>query len=158
MIKFTRANQDDAKRLTDLQIKTFDDDSRRYFNRPAGGPPGYDSIDTMINDVNTAIYYKILDDDEIIGGIYIHAIDDNHYELTTIFIDPKVQNRGIGQKAMLFLEKEFPNITKWTLDTPSVCVRNHHVYEKMGYKKVEEILLDEVTSLYLYLYEKTINR
>lgn len=157
MINFIRANIEDARKLTDIQIETFDDDSRRFFNRPAGGPPQYNSVDAQINYIKNNIYFKIVCNDDIIGGINIQAIDNHHYELTTIYIKPSEQKKGIGQEAINFLEKEFPLVTKWTLDTPSVCVRNHHLYEKMGYKKTDKILLDKASSLYLYLYEKIIN-
>jgi hypothetical protein len=43
MIKFVRAKYEDAEKLTEVQIKTFDDDSRRFFGQPSGGPPGYNS-------------------------------------------------------------------------------------------------------------------
>lgn len=158
MVNFIRASIEDARKLTDIQTETFDDDSRRFFNRPSGGPPYYDSLDMHIKFIKNDFYYKIVDDDEIIGGIHVQAQEGNHYYLAGIYIKPGEQNKGIGQKAIKFIESEFPYATKWTLDTPSVCVRNHHLYEKVGYKKVDEILLDKASSLYLYLYEKTINK
>lgn len=156
MMKFIRAGIEDAKILTEIKVETFDDDSRRFFNRPAGGPQGYDSMEAHIKDIKENIYYKIVDDNKIIGGFYVQDMGDNHFYLANIFIKPSEQGRGIGQKAIKFLEAQFPDVTKWTLDTPSVCVRNQHLYEKMGYKRVNKILLDKGTSLYLYLYEKTI--
>lgn len=158
MIKFTRANKDDAKILSEIQIRTFDDNSRRVFNRPFGGPPGYNSLNDLEDNINKDIYFKILSNGKVIGGIHVTDEGNNHYELTRIFVTPEEQNKGIGQKAINFLEEEFRDVTKWTLDTPSVSVRNHYLYEKMGYKKVNEMLLDEASSLYLYFYEKTITK
>lgn len=158
MVNFIKASVEDARKLTDIQIETFDDDSRRFFNRPAGGPPDYDSFDALVNYIKNDIYFKIVNDADIIGGIHVQAIDDYHYYLARIYIKSDEQNKGIGQNAIKFIENEFPLASKWTLDTPSVCVRNHHLYEKMGYKKVDKVLLDKASSLYLYLYEKIINK
>lgn len=124
---------------------------------PLGGPPNYTSLNTLINYIKNNLYFKIVRDNEIIGGIHIQAMNNHHYDLSRIYIKPSEQNKGIGQQSLKFIEKEFPHVTKWTLDTASVCVRNHYLYEKLGYKKTEEMLLDKTSSLYLYLYEKIIN-
>lgn len=149
MIRFEIPRPIDAERLTDVQVKTFDDDARRFFNRPSCGPPNYNSLKTQLHYINNNIYLK---DSEIIGGINIHKINDVHYQLQTIFLNPDVQNKGSGQKAIDFIKQEFLEITKWTLDTPSPRVKNHHLYKKTGYQKVNELVLDE--KLYLYFYEK----
>lgn len=154
MINILRAEIADAKTLTELKIKTFDDDSRRFFNRPSGGPPGYNSIDNQIEMIKKHLSYKILDGDTIIGGIVVMNNGNLCYELANIFIDPDYQGKGIGQQAIRFIENEFPNARKWTLDTPSAATRNHYLYEKMGYIKINEMLLDKTTGLYLYFYEK----
>jgi len=156
MIIFTRANKEDAKILSETQIRTFDDNSRRVFNKPFGGPPGYNSLNELEKSIDEDIYFKILNNGKVIGGIHVTNKGNNHYELTRIYVAPEEQNKGIGQKAINFLEEEFLDVSKWTLDTPSVSIRNHYLYEKMGYMKVNEILLDETSSLYLYFYEKTI--
>ena len=62
---------------------------------------------------------------------------------------------GIGTNAMKFLEMEFPDAKKWTLETPHLSYRNHHFYEKMGFTKVGETEPDPKNNgFYLYLYEK----
>lgn len=156
MINIIRAEIKDANTLTELKIKTFDDDSRRFFNRPSGGPPGYDSIESQIEMIKSHFVFKILCDETIIGGIVVMNNSNSCYELANIYIDPDYQNQGIGQQAIKFIEKEFPDAKKWTLDTPSAATRNHYLYEKMGYIKINEMLLDKNSNLYLYFYEKNI--
>lgn len=156
MIRFEIAKPVDSEKLIEVQVKTFDDDSRRVFNRPSGGPPNYDSKETLLSTINNNIYYKILNNDDIVGGINICVINNEHYELQTIFVDPEIQNKGVGQQSMKFIEEQFPQVKKWTLDTPSPCIRNHHLYEKMGYQKTNEMLLVKELSLYLYFYEKNL--
>jgi GNAT superfamily N-acetyltransferase len=60
------------------------------------------------------------------------------YNLGRIWIDPDFQDRGIRRAAIAFLHDEIGPGRTWTLDTPSWAVRNHHVYESMGYRKVAE--------------------
>jgi len=148
MIKFAKATCADAQQLTEVQIKTFDDDSRRFFGKPNGGPPGYDSVKFQLDMMEQGIYYKILDEDTIIGGIIIFRSKNGHYNLGRIYVDPDYQNRGVGTKAISFLENEFPDAQVWNLDTPMVATRNHHFYEKLGYVRTGDDGVDQ------YLYEK----
>ena len=156
MVGFEKANFKDAQELVSIQVRTFDDDARKFNKTEKGGPPGYDSVDWQIEMMKNALYYKILNEGKIIGGIIVFLIDKGHYELGRIYIDPAFQNRGIGFKAMSFLESNFKDATKWTLGTPEWAIRNHYFYEKAGFKKVgEEGPLPE--GLMEIRYEKVIN-
>ena len=69
-IRFEKARIADAEALTEVQRRTFDDDSRRFAGQPggpvprategSGGPPGYDSADWTLWAIRAGIYYKIL--------------------------------------------------------------------------------------------------
>ena len=48
MPEFERASESDAEALTEIQVRTFDDDSRRFAGEPSGGPPGYDSPEWQV--------------------------------------------------------------------------------------------------------------
>ncbi len=150
MIRFERATPADAEVLTAVQVRTFDDDSRRFLNKPRGGPPGYDSVQwqRMIMQ-RAAAYYKIVADDVVIGGMIVFNMGGGHYELGRIYLDPAHQDRGIGQQAMRFVEQAHPQAKRWTLDTPLWATRNHYFYEKLGYRRVRE------TPEFVY-YEKVI--
>lgn len=152
MIKFAKAEYEDAEKLTEVQIKTFDDDSRRFFGRPGGGPPGYDSVVWQKMIMKKGFYYKILDEDRIIGGIIVFRVKPGHYNLGRIYIDPDCQNKGIGTQAMNFIEITFNDAQKWTLGTPKLAYRNHHFYEKLGYVRIGDDGPDG------YLYEKRMDR
>ena len=77
-------------------------------------------------------------DGQIVGGLILFRIRQGHYEIGRIYLDPDVQNQGIGKQVMAFAEGLYPDAKRWTLDTPSWAVRNHHFYEKLGYMKVRE--------------------
>jgi GNAT superfamily N-acetyltransferase len=151
-IRFEKARIEDAEALTEVQRRTFDDDSRRFAGQP-GGPPGYDSVDWTLWAIRAGIYYKILAGDQIIGGVILFDMHKRHFNLGRIFVDPDWQNQGIGTLAIRFVEKAFPYVERWSLDTPEWAVRNHHFYGKLGYVKVGEEV-PEGADIRLYLYEK----
>jgi len=191
LIRFEKARVADAVALTEVQRRTFDDDSNRFGGLSAGGPPGYDSVDWTLWAIKTGIYYKILAGDrresrspggvgdrresrsaggvgdrresrspggvgdQIIGGVILFDMHQRHFNLGRIFVDPDWQDRGIGTQAIQFIEKTFPYVKRWSLDTPEWAVRNHHFYEKLGYVRVGEEVPPGV-DMRLYLYEKRI--
>ena len=71
-------------------------------------------------------------------------------DLDVIYVTPEQHGRGIGTRAMRFVEGAH-RATRWTLDTPSWAVRNQHFYEKLGYAKVGETVYPDIT---LFAYEK----
>jgi len=164
-IRFEKARIADAEALTEVQRRTFDDDSRRFAGQPggpvphategSGGPPGYDSADWTLWAIRAGIYYKILADDQIIGGVILFDMHKRHFNLGRIFIDPDWQNQGIGSQAIGFIEKTFPYVKRWSLDTPEWAVRNHHFYQKLGYVKVGEEV-PKGAGIRLFLYEKRV--
>ena len=151
MIQFLKAKSEDAEKLTEVQIKTFDDDARRFFGQTSGGPPGYNSVKWQMMIMRKGIYYKILDENKIIGGIIVFKVKPGYYNLGRIYIDPEYQDKGIGTQAMSFIEKTFSDAQRWTLETPKLAYRNHHFYEKLGYIRVGN------DGTFGYLYEKIMN-
>lgn len=139
----------DAPALLDTQIRAFHDDTRLY-GVEIGGPPGYDSMETILNDVNNPLCHKIVCDGQIVGGIVVMDYGNGHFHLDRIYIDPDFHNRGIGTRALQFIEATYP-ANKWTLDTPLWAIRNQHFYEKMGYVNVKEF---EIEGFWLIAYEK----
>lgn len=158
MITFEKATLLDAEKLTEIQTRCFDDNSRRFLGKERGGPPGYDSIDWQRQAIQKASYYKILADGQIIGGMILYAVNkcEGHYEIGRIYLDPGFQNQGIGKQAMAFAEGLYPDAKKWTLDTPSWATRNHHFYEGLGYVKVREEAAHSEERL--FFYEKQMER
>lgn len=147
-----RAELQDAKALVTVQIAAFHHDSVLYPDIEIGGPPGYDSVLVMEEKINRHECYKIIKEKHIIGGIVVFDKGNGHFHLDLLFIAPDFHNRGIGKKAMQFIESKY-QATKWTLDTPKWAVRNIHFYEKFGYVKVREFEDDGTP---LISYEKPI--
>ena len=135
MIRFAIARIEDAKALALASWRAFDHDV--HYGAPGkGGPPGYRSDKWQSRMTRAGRYYKILDDDRIIGGFILFDKGRGHMELGRIFVEPEYQNQGIGTQAIEFMEETFPQARRWTLDTPGWNKRTQHFYEKMGYVRV----------------------
>ncbi len=149
-ISFERATAADAEDMVKMQIVAFHDDARLYPGVEMSGPPGYDSVEVMLEKIQENEVYKIVTDGRIIGGLIIVKREQGEMHLDVINIDPQYHNRGIGTQAMEFIEQAYP-AQKWTLHTPAYAIRNQHFYEKLGYIKMEEEYDDDFL---LFAYEK----
>ncbi|MGX2946356.1 GNAT family N-acetyltransferase [Enterococcus alishanensis] len=96
----------------------------------------------------------ILADDKEIGGAFVVPLRKKG-EIGAIFIDPDHQKKGYGRQIMLAIEKQYPKVKRWKLDTPSENFHLHHFYESLGYKKTGEIK-DPRSEMIGFVYEKTI--
>ena len=151
-IAFERATPADAAALMKVQIAAFHNDAVIYPGIPLDGPPGYNDVETVLQKIDEALYYKILDESQIIGGIVIYDEGEGHFHLDLIYIDPTYHGRGVGTQAIQFIEQTYP-AKKWTLHTPLYATRNHRFYEKFGYVNMGE----EVHDIVLIAYEKKID-
>lgn len=154
MIKFSVVEKDDAKLLMGIAIKAFDDDRKKYGQLP----PGIDSLKWHTSKVNSGLYYKIMVEDIIVGGLNLYDFGNDHFRLGAIFISPEYQNQGIGSRAIESIEEKYNWVKKWTLDTPYLNTANHRFYERHGYKKIQKIQPQKDVDFYLFLYEKKMDK
>jgi GNAT superfamily N-acetyltransferase len=159
MIQFLKARPRDAAALACASERAFHSDI--HCGAPGiGGPPGYDSEAWQRKIMRVGDYFKIVSgaqsagdvqsvghaqsvgdgkpvtDGHIVGGIIVFRQAPRHYELGRIFVDPDVQNQGIGTQAFEFLWQEYPLAKKWTLGTPAWNRRTRHFYAKVGFVEV----------------------
>ena len=86
---------------------------------------------------------------KIIGGLIIFDNGISHYRLGSIFIDPEYHRKGIGTASINFLIDTYPNVKKWSLETPPWNIRTRSFYKRLGFKIVKESKED-------VFFEKTI--
>lgn len=151
-ITLERAQPEDAAALVRVQVAAFHHDSAIYPGVEPGGPPGYDSVAAMQDKIACDECYKILRNGEIVGGVVVFQREAGHSHLDVLFIAPEYHGQGIGTQAMQWIEQAHPT-RLWTLDTPKYATRNHHFYEKFGYRKTGEHEI-EGDSVVLFAYEK----
>ncbi|MDQ2087956.1 GNAT family N-acetyltransferase [Herbivorax sp. ANBcel31] len=117
--------------------------------------PVFEKMEKISLKIQKHYYYKILVDDKILGGIHAYKKSDSIYCLNRIYVRPDYENLGIGKMAMEFIEKEITDADIWTLETPHKSYKNHHFYEKLGYKRTGNIE-DFSENLKLIHYKKTV--
>ena len=130
MITIEKATISDAKKLTEIKKRTFDEEvkkwlpNRDYVTDYNIQPPGYDSIEMTKYMIRELEFYKILLDKEIVGGLII-TISGKHYgRIDRIFVDPDYQGKGIGSTVINLIEREFPIVRAWDLETSSEALRH----------------------------------
>ena len=133
---YERISEMDIPELAVVMKRTFDEDAQKYFGQPEGGPDGYDNGDFFRKWVfgeASGIGWKIILDGRIAGAFIIWVLPDGNNILGNIFVDPAMQNLGIGTQTWQFIEETYPDSVSWRLDTPTWATRNHHFYEKLGF-------------------------
>lgn len=153
MIKLTKLEKSDLAEFTEIAIQSFVDDKNNYGEYP----PLIDIEHRSLRYIDDGYTYKILYNDEMIGGLVIFGGKEGGYTLGSIFIKPSRQNQGIGQSVINLMEEEFSDAKTWFLDTPYLSFRNHHFYEKMGYIKTGEEQPEKDREFKVFLYEKKMN-
>jgi GNAT superfamily N-acetyltransferase len=130
----------DIPALTPVMKRAFDDDAQKHLGQESGGPPGYDDGEffrTWLLPYEESIGYKIMAGDRLIGGIIVWILPEGHNILGTIFVDPDLQDIGVGQRTWRFIEGTYPATKSWRLGTPSWATKNHHFYVRCGFQRVE---------------------
>jgi GNAT superfamily N-acetyltransferase len=134
---FEELQEKDIEELTAVMTRAFDEDTRIHLNEEKGGPEGYDNGDFLRKwglDPNSTAY-KISRDGKAIGGLILWINRESKINfLGNIFVDPELQNQGIGKKIWEFVESEYPDTIKWGTETAIFSRRNHNFYvNKLGF-------------------------
>ena len=129
----------DVELLTPIMKRAFDEDAKRFLNEDTGGPDGYDNGDFLrkyaLNKDSTA--YKISKDGKPIGAIILWINKNHENFLGNMFIDPDLQDKGLGLTVWEFIESQYPDTKIWRTETPGFSKRNHNFYvNKCGFKIV----------------------
>lgn len=140
VLAYERMSEADIPDLTRVMKRAFDDDSQKHLGKPEGGPDGYDNGDFFRKwafGKNAGFGWKILVNGRITGAFIVWILPDQNNILGTIFVDPAVQDRGVGTQAWNFIEATYPDTASWKLYTPIWATKNHHFYEKLGFVRQE---------------------
>lgn len=129
-ISFERSTPEDIDNLIEIRNRCFVDDYVRYGECPGYGTSRED-MKQLIEDCHN---YKILCEGKLIGNISARGRGNGRYYLGCLCVVPEYENIGIGSRAMAFLDELLPDAVHWSLETPADKLRNHHFYEKHGFK------------------------
>jgi ribosomal protein S18 acetylase RimI-like enzyme len=149
-VKITKTSLNEADALLKLQKEAFTADIKKY--KDYDSSPAGESLEFFKYRINNSYHYTIFINGNLAGSICIVKVSDTHYRLFRIFLGIQYQNKGLGSKILTQMEKKFPQVKTWSLDTPKENRRNRHFYEKFGYKKTGEFKVND--RLTLVEYEK----
>ena len=149
-LRLTKSYQQEAPALLAIQKQAFYEDLLTY--EDVTSSPVNESLERLQYKLAHFEHFTIWFDEEMIGGIDIRKLPNNHYRLNRICIANAFQNKGLGSQIIRLIEEAFPDAISWSLDTPHLNTRNHHFYEKLGYVKIGEHQISD--KLTLYDYEK----
>lgn len=142
LITIEKATIMDVEKLTELMTRTFDEEVKKWL--PNGvidyniQPPGHSSIEMTKYMMRELSYFKVLQNSNIIGGIILTIAGKSFGRIDRVFVDPIYQGKGIGSRALHLIEKEFPHVRIWDLETSSRQINNHYFYEKVGFTTTYE--------------------
>jgi len=98
-------------------------------------------------ELNKAIGFDIINDNEIVGFAMLRKYDDGCYFLWDYAIDCKYQNKQFGTKALMELIEYFKNNYSLKEMSTTYVVGNSiaaHVYEKIGFVTTDIVDEDDI--------------
>lgn len=152
-IEIIKTNVHEAETLLDIQKQAFQSDFEKYKDYQTS--PAVESLNSLINRILFSQHYTVYIQNKMAGAIDIRRISPDYFRLQQICLKAEYQNHGYGTKIINMIEKKFPKVKKWSLNTPKDNLRNRHFYEKAGYYIVGETRINR--RLTLIEYEKKIS-
>jgi len=131
MIKVALANIKDANKIALCAQNAYSDEIKKKFGDEKSND--YPTSNCVEKDIEKFTYYKIMLDDEIIGGVYLVFRNRETAIVEDFCIHPLYQNKGVGTKAYKQIEKLNSQVYKWLLCTPTYSEENQNFYSKLGY-------------------------
>ncbi|WP_346939405.1 GNAT family N-acetyltransferase [uncultured Clostridium sp.] len=140
MLKVIRISSDIADIVHDIQKRSFEPLLYKYHDYDVN--PAMESsvlIKEKIDRSNTTAYIFKLNDINV-GWVRVTELEEMTYKISALCVLPEYQNRGIAQEALKQIESYYPNARKWILNTIFQEKGNCHLYEKLGYEKVGDLI------------------
>ncbi|MBO4898690.1 MAG: GNAT family N-acetyltransferase [Lachnospiraceae bacterium] len=154
-VKLEEVREDEIDQLYDMQIQSFMPLYEKYHDE---GSPAIESVDRVRNRFRqeNRKYYFIVKDGARAGAVNVgrKASDPEAscMYISPIFILPRYQNQGIGYVAIQKVFAMHPDTEVWKLDTIVQEKGNCHLYEKCGFVRGAEHVVNE--NMTLVDYEK----
>ena len=136
-VRLVRADPENATILANISRRAFHTAMAcgSPYDKP-GGPPGYDSPKAHLRFMWDCHYYEIHYRRKLVGAVMVVERAPDHCECTGLFVDPKVQNKGVATRAFELLWERYPKARRWTVNTQAWDLRTNHFYPKLGFQKV----------------------
>ena len=130
-LRFLKAGTADAPVLNAISKRAFDSDTEAGALY-AGGPPGYMSLKYHMKMARLGHLFKLTENGLIVGGAILFP-DGGTLNIGRIFVSPEHFRKGCGEFMMREIEAMYPEVKRFTLDTPEWNTRTNAFYTKLGY-------------------------
>lgn len=146
-LPIARASLADAPAILALQRSAYESEARLYDDWSL--PPLVQTLESLLDEIETAVVLKISDGDEILGSVRASG-DADACRIGRLIVAPHRQGQGLGTRLLLAIEREFVHSRKFLLFTGSRSERNILLYESLGYRRArEQVLSPAVTLIHL---------
>ena len=130
MCEIKRAERSDLQEILQLQYLAYQSEADLFGSRDI--PPLKQTLDEVVEEYNSGVILKIVDDtNTIIGSVRAKEIDGTVY-IGKLMVHPDHQHKGYGTMLLSEIEKCFPN-KRYELFTSTRSLDNIRLYQKLGY-------------------------
>jgi len=128
-VNIERASINDAQEILSLQKLAYQGEAKIYDDFKI--PPLVESLDDLKDKFKSHVFLKATVDGKIIGSVRVLQKDGTCC-IGRLMVHPDFQNRGVGTKLLLEIERMF-SCARFELFTGDKSVKNIHLYQKLGY-------------------------
>ena len=133
-IQVRTASIDDAEEILEIQKAAFLSQARVYNNYQL--PPLTQCLDSIRNEFDEKTFLKVQIENRIIASVRFKTVD-GYVTIDRLVVKPEFQNQGIGTALLNEIESRVPDATAFQLFTGNKSIKNIHLYEKMGFKRIK---------------------
>ena len=140
-VQLEAATEADLEQILLLQKRAFSGQAVIYHDPNL--PSLTQTLDDLRKELTGKAFYKVVRNGTIIASIRC-SIRDRALSIEKHFVDPDLQNRGIGTAVMGALESRYAgSVDRYILSTGHKSARNLHLYGQLGYKETGRERLNE---------------
>lgn len=150
-VKLKLTEESDFHRLYEIRKSAFLPLYERYQDHET--TPVNECFDSFVGRIHQGENrsYTILYKDSVAGFIRLRPLSEERCHVSEICVSPEYQGLGIAQQVFPIVEALYPQVRIWELSTIMQEKRNCYLYEKLGYKRLDETKkLNELTTLVYY--------
>ena len=151
-LTYKKLEESDIPELSPIMKAAFDMDTKLHTDLEEDGPKGYDNGELlkMLMNLPNAESVVIYVNGIKMGG-YTIIKDNDIYTLDMLFINPFYSSKGIGSLVWKDIENTYNEAKTWLVETPDYSKRNHHFYEKCGFKKMKEHSFEDGSKSFVFI-------
>ena len=130
MCEIKKAEHGDLKEILQLQYLAYQSEADLFGSRDI--PPLKQTIDEVVEEFNSGIILKMVDDkNTIIGSVRAQERDGTVY-IGKLMVHSDHRHKGYGTMLLSEIEKCFPD-KRYELFTSTRSIDNIRLYQKLGY-------------------------